>query len=142
MMVRIFNVNYKQPHNPCDDFLLQLVPSTKDPQWTKALYKAPKVTFGTIFKFLVDRKVLLKKVVHEENISEKQENSAIESVGELSDCNSSGTLESISYTCTLDKAYRFFQDGHVQNVRLHPMTDKRNYVCIRADVLPSMKKGK
>jgi len=87
--------------NPCDDFLLQLVPSTKDLQWTKALYKAPKVTFGTIFKFLVDCKVLLKKVAHVENIPEKRENSTIESVDELSDCNSSGTSKSVLYIRTL-----------------------------------------
>ena len=30
----------------------------------------------------------------------------------------SGISESVCYTCTLDKAYRFFQDGHVQNVRV------------------------
>ena len=45
-----------------DDALLQSIPPAKDAHWTKALYKAPKVTFGTIYKFLVDRKVLLKKL--------------------------------------------------------------------------------
>ena len=119
-------------HNTYDAFLLPSIPPANDPQWTKTLYKAPKVTFGTIFKFLVDRKVLLKKTAYVENISEKRESYAINKVGERIG----------SYTRTLDKAYRFFQDGHVQNVRFHPMTNKPNYVCIGADVLPSTKKGK
>ena len=48
--------------------------------------------------------------------------------------------ESIGFTCPLDKAYRFFQDGHVQNIRHHPMLSQLNYICIGADVLPSMMK--
>jgi len=51
-------------------------------------------------------------------------------------------VESITYTRTLDKAYHFFQDGLVQTVRFHPMTNQPNYVCIGANILPSMKKGK
>ena len=127
-------------NNTDDELLLQSIPPAKDTQWTKALYKAPKVTFGTIFKFLVDRKVLLKKAVHVENVAEKRE-SCIR-VGEHSGCSLSDASEPVSYTRTLDKAYRFFQDGHVQNVKFHPMTNQPNYVCIGADVLPSMKKGK
>ena len=38
--------------------------------------------------------------------------------------------ESKSYTCTLDKAYRFFQDGHVQNIRFHPMPNQPGCICI------------
>ena len=34
----------------------------------------------------------------------------------------------------------FFQDGHVQKVRYHPMPSLSDYVCIGASVLPSMKK--
>ena len=115
-------------HNSCDsDSLLQSVPTTKDKCWTKELYKAPKITFGTIFNFLVDRKVLLKKAVHVESITEKRENCTSENVGEQTG-SSSGTSEPVTYTRSLDKAYRFFQDGHVQNVRFHPMTSQPNYV--------------
>ena len=42
----------------------------------------------------------------------------------------------------MDKAYRFFQDGHVQDIRYHPMPSQQDYVCIEASVLPSMKKDK
>lgn len=48
----------------------------------------------------------------------------------------------IAYTRTLDKAYHFFQDGHVQNVRYHPMPTQPDFVYIGASVLPSMKKDK
>ena len=125
-----------------DDALLQSIPPAKDAHWTKALYKAPKVTFGTIYKFLVDRKVLLKKADHVENTVERRENCTTEKVSEHNGSNSSDAFESITYTRTLDKAYRFFQDGHVQNVRFHSMPAQPNYVCIGANVLPSMKKGK
>jgi len=125
----------------CDDSLLQSISPAKDSHWTKELYKTPKITFGTIFKFLVDRKVMLQRAVYVENIAEKRENCAIEKIGEFGG-RDSNTVESIAYTRTLDKAYRFFQDGHVQTVRFHPMTNQPNYVCIGANVLPSMKKGK
>lgn len=125
-----------------DDALLQSIPPANDAHWTKALYKAPKVTFGTIYKFLVDRKVLLKKADHVENTVERRENCTTEKVSEHNGSNSSDAFESITYTRTLDKAYRFFQDGHVQNVRFHSMPTQPNYVCIGANVLPSMKKGK
>ena len=39
-------------HNNCDnESLLQSIPTAKDKLWMKELYKAPKVTFGTIFNF-------------------------------------------------------------------------------------------
>lgn len=125
----------------CDDSLLQSIPPAKDSDWTKELYKSPKVTFGTIFKYLVDRKVILKRAVQVENTAEIREKCAIEEVGKSSGRNSD-TVEPIAYTRSLDKAYRFFQDGHVQAVRFHPMKSQPNYVCIGANVLPSMKKGK
>ena len=41
-----------------------------------------KVTFGTIYKFLVDRKVLLKKADYVENTVERRESCITEKVGE------------------------------------------------------------
>ena len=46
------------------------------------------------------------------------------------------------YTRTLDKAYRFFQDGHIQDVKFHPMKNMEDFVCIAAKVLPSMRKDR
>ena len=86
-------------------------------------------------------KVLLKKAVHVENISEKRENCTTEKVGKQANCNSSGALEPATYTHGLDKASHFFQDGHVQNVRFYPMASQPNHVCIGTNVLPSMNKG-
>jgi len=42
-------------------------------------------------------KVLLKKAVHVENISEKRENCTTEKVGKQANCNSSGALEPATY---------------------------------------------
>ena len=92
-----------------DDALLQSIPPAKDACWTKALYKAPKVTFTTIYKFLVNcnRKVLLKKADHVENTVERRQNYMTKKVSEHNGSNSSDAFESITYTRTLDKAYRF-----------------------------------
>ena len=43
--------------------LIRLLPKYDDPQWTMRLHELPKVTFSTIYSFLVDRKVSLKKLV-------------------------------------------------------------------------------
>ena len=126
-----------------DAILIQSIPRPNDVQWTKHLYKAPKITFGSIYRFLVERKVLLRKANHVENIVDQRDNCTLENVGNKNR-KSSGTdaYESIGYTRTLNKAYRFFQDGHVQNIRYHPMPSQQDYVCIGASVLPSMKKDK
>ena len=46
--------------------LLHSLPSADDPQWTKRLYKIPKITFSTIY----DRKVLLKRVSYLESVGQ------------------------------------------------------------------------
>jgi len=37
------------------------------------------------------------------------------------------------------KAYKFFKDGHVQDIEIAFINDKSNYCFVRAKVLPSMK---
>jgi len=44
-----------------DADLLQSIPKPTDKLWSKQIYKVPKVTFGTIYDFLVERKVLAQK---------------------------------------------------------------------------------
>ena len=105
------------------------------------MYRAPKVTFSTIYEFLVERKVLLKKAVYLEGILEKRDSSVL-CENSNNKNNDNDEYEPISYTRTLDKAYRFFQDGHVQNIRYHPMADQPGYICITATVLPSMRKDR
>ena len=48
------------------------LPDVSDSEWTTELYKLPKVTFGTIFDCLVDRRVLFKRVNHLESIADKR----------------------------------------------------------------------
>ena len=52
--------------------LLQVVPDVSNPEWTTKLCKLPKITFGTIYDFLVDRKVLLKKVRDLESVTDRR----------------------------------------------------------------------
>jgi len=51
---------------------LQTIPNVKDTPWTKEIYKALKVTFTSIYRFLVKCKVLLQKANHIENVIEKE----------------------------------------------------------------------
>ena len=105
-----------------------------DPQWTSQLYKSPKITFSTIYRLLVDRKVSLRKISHLEGVVERSQDGTCEE--ELS-CDQEVPIE---YTRTLEKAFVFFKDGHVQDIMYHPFPQKPSYVCIRSNVLPSMKK--
>lgn len=76
-----------------------------------------------------------------DNIIEERDNCTLGN----KDCGKSSVADAhefIGYTCTLDKAYCSFQDGHVQNIRYHPIPSQQDYVCIGESVLPSMKKNK
>ena len=129
---------------------MRTIPDIKDSLWSTEIYKASKVTFSSIFQFLVDRKI--KKANSIENVIERRDYSdlGIQIQGNVNlDSDIQGkvildtaTSKSICYTRTLGKAYYFYQDGHVQNVRYHSMPSTPGYVCIGASVLPSMKKGK
>lgn len=115
--------------------LLQNLPPE---QWTKQLHLIPTVTFSSIYDFLVSHKVSLKKVRHIENVVDKDKEIGpnVEDVGDQS------WYESVEYTCTLDKAYRFFRDGHVQNLRYHPWIIQSDIICIKPTVLTSMRKDR
>jgi len=104
--------------------LLCSFPNEDDPQWTNRLYKTPEVSFSTIYDFLVDRKVLLKRVSYLESVADKR---AEEIQGHTErDCdvvNASDSVDKneerpnlasdmhvpVEYTRTLDKAYRFIK---------------------------------
>ena len=46
------------------------------------------------------------------------------------------------YPLTLDKPYHFFQDGHIQKIKYHPLPQVSDHSCVLAAVLPSMKKDR
>lgn len=116
--------------------LLQSVPRPEDPLWTKSLIQIPKVTYSMIYEFLVDRKVSRKRInklealpdIRAEKLIHKEESEDVHVPAE--------------YTRTLNKGYRFFLDGHVQDIKYHPMDHKPDYVCILSRVLPSMRKDR
>ena len=62
-----------------------------------------------------------------------QQSAGIEEVLEAS-----GDGVPVEYNRTLDKAYWFFQDGHVQNIKYHPLPTVPDHVCVTTVVLPSM----
>jgi len=164
--------------------LLQSLPSHDDKLWTDTLHKLPEITFSTIYDFLVDRKVLLRKASCIENavditedtlsnadvegseVDGKQQNHVDEStnpcvstsgktipdstdnptfVSESAETGSASKeeesrYESVEYTRSLDKAYRFFKDGHVQCIKYHPWNSQQDVACVKTSVLPSMRK--
>jgi len=86
--------------------LLQSIPKESDSHWSKEIYKIPKITFSTIYQFLVERKALVQKADRVDNIIEKRNSLSLY-------CNGDNPLDPnvgdpIAYTSTLDKAYRFF----------------------------------
>jgi len=113
--------------------LFQSVPSAQDKGWTSRLYSIPKITFGTIYNYLVDRKLVLKKVTCLESVADNRAEAMYSGEKIISSA-------CIEYTRTLDKAYRFFQDGCVQHIKYHPLPNVAEHICISAVVLPSMRK--
>ena len=118
--------------------LLQCMPSKEDLEWTNKLNCLPTITFGTIYHFLVSRKVFLKRVRDIEIIVDDQDLNLLNDEGSSDEC----WYESVEYTRALNKAYRFFKDGHVQDVKYHPWINRPDYICISSKVLPSMRKDR
>lgn len=108
--------------------IFQSLPKLDDPLWTKQLIQLPKITFSVIYDFLVDRKVILRKVSYLESVADvraekySQNDTEDESIS-LSEDKSNPSVAT-EYTRTLDKAYRYFQDGHIQDVKYHPMPNR------------------
>ena len=94
------------------------------------------MTFGTIYNFLVDRKVLLKKVSDLESVTDRRaELLCICNPGKGDTCifHNDRTLGiPVEYTRTLEKPYRCFKVMPKQN----------GHICIVPKVLPSMKKDR
>ena len=55
--------------SPVNAKLFESVPDAKDNHWTNRLYNLPKITFGTIYDYLVDRKVVINKMSSMESMA-------------------------------------------------------------------------
>lgn len=81
------------------------MPKPEDPLWTKQLVQLPTVTFSTIYKFLVDRKVVLSRGSYLESIADvRAEKSMQNDVEDDLSCEENSGIPT-EYTRTLDKAY-------------------------------------
>ena len=89
--------------------LFHSVPDSQDAHWTNRLYNLPKITFGTIYDYLVDRKVILNKVSCLESMADKRAEALQQCAGIEEVLEASGDGVPVEYTRTLDKAYRFFK---------------------------------
>ena len=115
-----------------------------DTEWTENLSKLPCFTFRTLYKHFAER---AEKEVDEGITSERAD--AESSLGEQAeDMGSSNVDDDTPPTPKfrsfrgLDKGYRFFRDGHVQRIRLHPLPQSDGLCYIHSRVLPSMRKDR
>jgi len=74
-------------HKPDSEsyYLLKCLLLPDDLQWTKQLQNIPTITFNTIYDFLVDRKILLKKVSHLESATNDKEQMSNDEEGSCQD---------------------------------------------------------
>ena len=119
--------------------LFQSVPKTKDVHWTNRPYNLPpNITFGTIYDYLVDSKVILNKISCLESIVDKNSQSQMDT----QKCSKQVVM--VYLLSTLGHWIRlnifFLQDDHVQNIKYYPLPSVPDHVCITTIVLPSMRK--
>ena len=77
---------------------------------------------------------------HIENAADTEDRMLLED--SENDQHDDSRYESVEYTRTLDKAYQFFKDGYVQNIKYHPWTTHPGIICVKSTVLPSMRKDR
>jgi len=94
-----------------------LLPQMHLLQMQNSLNLFQRITFGTNYDYLVDRKIVLEKISLLESMADRRAK-AVDGHTEV--LNTIGNGMPIEYTRTLDKAYRSFQDDHVQKIRYHP----------------------
>ena len=83
--------------------------------------------------------MLFHKVSYLEGIADKRAET-VQHPDELTTSSIESNTVPMEYTRILDKLYRFYQDGHVQNIKYHPVPEIPDHVCVTATVLPSMRK--
>ena len=73
------NMKQKLQESPMnvETIFLQCIPKSNDTQWSKEIYRIPKVTFSTIYQFLVEHKVLVKKADCIDDIIERRNSSSL-----------------------------------------------------------------
>ena len=91
MLHRVMHIYYNPSLNP--------VINSGQSRFTRL----PKVTFGTMYDFLVERKVLAHKANRIDDIIEKKDSSSLH----CQNVDQSEASDPIAYTRSLDKAYRF-----------------------------------
>ena len=104
--------------------IVETVPKPPDDDgWDSSLADLPSVSFATLYKHFVERKV--------------------RAVLELDDSEAGNDEDERSSSFrTISKGYTFFADGHVQKIMLHRLPSVPDLMYVRADVLPSMIKNK
>ena len=78
----------------------------------------------------MDRKLVIKKVACLESVVDKRVEAVYNDDKKVNVVEPSTNCVSIECTRTLNKAYHFFQGGHVQNIKYHPLPNIANHICM------------
>lgn len=104
-----------------------------DENWSKSLRNLPNISFGTIYHHFMERSL---------EVMLGLETKPTSSQSAASDSASSQSTDFTSFRGIM-KGYRFFKDGHVQEIEFHDAhgsSSSTSYCFVRCKVLPSMKK--
>ena len=103
-----------------------------DDGWVKSLKKLPTVSFPTIYHHFVERylEVVVGLRQAQKLPAECDEPSSADEDGEM-----------FSSFRGIDKGYKFFKHGHVQNIEYNDLQGNPECCYVRCKVLPSMKKS-
>jgi len=91
-----------------------------DDGWTSSLKKLPEVRFPSIYQHFMEKSLVVYARCSLDQQTDNESDSDI-----------------FSSFKGIDKGYNFFKSGHVQKIEL---AEHKDYVFVRCDVLPSMKK--
>ena len=128
-----------------------LVPSPPYPDegWTTVLADLPPVTFGCVYQhFDVPSTIApsISATAAEEHVAAAVATPLQDPTAAAMHSQHAATPtgnwdeETLSSFRGLSKGFRFFKDGHVQVLEMHPLPDHPQFVYVRASVLPSMVK--
>lgn len=116
---------------------LSPAPPAPEAGWTSRLSDLPTVTFASLYQHFVEgpTRAVAGSADHKDK-DEAGPSAASSIAGSSSNADCAASFRGLS------KGFRFFKDGHVQSIEYHSLPGSPGLSYVRAQVLPSMKKGK
>ena len=106
---------------------LEFAASFPDNGWSKSLKKLPNILFATIYQHFMEKSIEVML--------------GLQTCNDPNGSNPASSQSDFSSFQGIMKGYRFFKDGHVQDIEFHDgHGDSSQYCFVHCKVLPSMKK--